>query len=60
MIATNVTKNQVDEISYVVSDVFINSTLDSCRNVLEPSSGARALDFLCGVPADSCTPEVVS
>ncbi|XP_047362414.1 NPC intracellular cholesterol transporter 1 homolog 1b-like [Vespa velutina] len=61
----NVTKSKmnenglyyIDELEIHVAEEFINKTFESCKNVINPSSGGLAMDLACGSHgASRCTP----
>ncbi|XP_070506187.1 NPC intracellular cholesterol transporter 1 homolog 1b-like [Chironomus tepperi] len=52
-------KNQayVDEIDLYVTEEYLNGTYESCKNVLMPSTGQKAIDLMCGQwGAVKCSP----
>lgn len=38
----------VESLDFYMSDKYINGVYDSCKNVINPASGALAMDFGCG------------
>lgn len=61
MVTTQINEElqSVEKISFAISDEYINSTLDSCKNVKIPATGSPALDLLCGGSTE-CTPQVIA
>ena len=50
-------KEDIEEITYAVSKTFGDGMFVSCKDVQNPSSGKKALDMMCGRPAEQCTIE---
>jgi Niemann-Pick C1 protein len=50
-------KKSIEEVTCAVSKSFSQGMFNSCYDVQNPSSGRRALDMLCGMDAEKCTPK---
>lgn len=47
----------MDEIDLYVTEEYLNGTYESCKNVLMPSTGQKAIDLMCGQwGAVKCSP----
>ena len=47
----------MDEIDLYVTEDYLNGTYESCKNVLMPSTGQKAIDLMCGQwGAVKCSP----
>jgi len=51
-------REYVTSIEVRIAESYINETYDSCKGVIHPSSGRRAMDIACGAyDSRTCTPE---
>lgn len=51
------TKQSIARINYYASSKFKQSLFDSCKDVVFPENNEKILNLLCGVSAETCTPQ---
>lgn len=53
----NETNAQINEITYHISNEYVNTMYDSCKDVQYSSSNQKILDIMCGSQPDGCSPK---
>ncbi|RNA21587.1 Niemann-Pick C1, partial [Brachionus plicatilis] len=54
----NVTKIEVVELTYHITNYSVNALYKSCQDVQYAASNQKVMDLLCGTSAESCSPEI--
>ncbi|EEB19581.1 Niemann-Pick C1 protein precursor, putative [Pediculus humanus corporis] len=52
-------KEYITEINFYIEEEYEQKTFDSCKEIIVPSTGGKAIDISCGIvsPTNPCTPD---